>query len=85
MPFFIMLYCTKIRVPVVVSIAKKILNILICGSGSSIMSTVFIAFTDSTKVLEQDYIFTKRIKNNTNSVWLICVTNSLLIVKASVV
>ena len=32
---------------------------MICGSGSSITSTVclFIAFTDSTKVLEQDYKF----------------------------
>ena len=45
----------------VVSIAKNRLNALIFGSGSSIMS---IAFTDSTKVPEQDYKFSKRLTPN---------------------
>ena len=68
----------------VVSIAKKRLSVLVCGSGSSIMSTVClsIALTDSTKVLGQDYKFTKEILF---VLVLIRVTNSLLIVKASVV
>ena len=43
---------TFVSFAVVVSITKKV---LICGSGSSVMSTVSIAFTDSAKVLEQDY------------------------------
>ena len=68
----------------VVSIAKKRLSVLVCGSGSNNVHCVLIhiTFTDSTKVLGQDYKFTKEILF---VFVLICVTNSQLIVKASVV
>ena len=69
---------TFVSFAVVVSIAKKV---FICENGSSIMSTVSRAFTDSTKVPEQDYTFSKRITPNSVCIYVeMCFTNSLLIV-----